>query len=106
MFAVIFRAEIAELDAQYGSMAARMRELALTQYGCLEFVAVTEGTQEVAISYWESEAQIRAWKQDAEHLLAQEYGRNRWYRSYKVQVVEIKREYAQSGAVAGITHEA
>lgn len=93
MYAVIFRAEIAQLDDEYGAVAARMRELAQERYGCTEFVSVTEGDQEISISYWESEAQISAWKQDPEHLLAQEAGRSKWYRSYTVQVVEVKRQY-------------
>ncbi len=94
MYAVIFKAEIAKLDAEYGAMAARMRELAQARYGCVEFVSVTKGDQEISISYWESEAQIAAWKQDSEHLLAQEAGRSKWYKSYTVQVVELKRQYS------------
>ena len=43
----------------------------------------------MAISYWESESQIRQWKQDAEHLVAQENGRDKWYRSYRVEGVEL-----------------
>lgn len=95
-YAVIFRAEIRALDQQYMAMAARMRQLALAEYGCLEFFAVTEGQQEVAISYWDSEEQIRRWKQNAEHLVAQEKGRNTWYRSYTVEVVEVVRAYQSS----------
>lgn len=93
-YAVIFRAQIRALDAQYSAMAARLRALAMEKYGCVEFFAVTEGDQEVAISYWENETQIRQWKQDAEHLVAQQNGRNRWYRSYRVEVVEMVRSYA------------
>ena len=33
MYAVIFRAKIAELDEEYDRVAARMRELALGEYG-------------------------------------------------------------------------
>jgi heme-degrading monooxygenase HmoA len=95
-YAVIFRAEILALDDEYAAMAARLRALAMEKYGCVEFFAVTEGDQEVAISYWESETQIRLWKQDAEHLVAQENGRNRWYRSYRVEVVEMVRSYASA----------
>ena len=47
----------------------------------------------MAISYWESEAQIRAWKADPEHQAAQRMGRARWYLSYSVQVVEVLRGY-------------
>jgi heme-degrading monooxygenase HmoA len=52
-----------------------------------------EGHQEIAVSYWESRQQIRAWKNDPEHKAAQEMGRRKWYRSYRVQVVEILRDY-------------
>ena len=92
-YAVIFRAEIRKLDDEYAAMAARMRELAIAEYGCVEFLAVTEGRREVAISYWDSEAQIKNWKQNAEHLVAQKNGRNKWYRSYAVEVVEVVRSY-------------
>ncbi|MXR68620.1 antibiotic biosynthesis monooxygenase [Shewanella sp. JBTF-M18] len=93
MFAVIFRAKVAKLDARYAEMAAQMRQLAIDKYHCLDFVAVTEGEREIAISYWRSEADIQAWKQDGEHRIAQQLGREAWYESYKVEVVEIKRQY-------------
>jgi len=93
MYAVIFKAEILELDAEYASMARRMRDLAIDQYGCVEFVACTEGNTEIAISYWESEEQIHRWKQNTEHLVAQEKGRSKWYGSYSVHVVEVVRAY-------------
>jgi len=93
MFVVIFRAKTRQMDAEYSQTAARMRELALSQFGCLEFTAVTEGQDEIALSYWPDEAHIAAWKAHAEHLLAQQLGRARWYESYSVQVAEIKRGY-------------
>jgi len=97
MFVVIFRATARHLDAEYSATATRMRELALTQFGCLDFTAVTEGNQEVALSYWPDEASIRAWKQHADHLMAQELGRERWYSGYRVEVAEIKRQYESGG---------
>lgn len=93
MYIVIFRARIRRLDDEYAKVAARMRELALGQFGCLEFFSVTEGNNEVALSYWPDEQSIRAWKSHADHVLAQELGRARWYESYCVQVAEITREY-------------
>lgn len=82
MYAVIFKAEVNELDARYADMAVAMRERAIAEYGCVEFTAVTEGKQEIAISYWQVLAQIQQWKQDAKYLVAQELGRSEWYRSY------------------------
>lgn len=96
MYAVIFRAEINRLDSHYSDMAATMRDLAVKKYGCMEFIAVVEGSQEIAISYWSSLEQISNWKQDAKHLVAQELGQSVWYKSYKVQVVEIVREYSHN----------
>ena len=93
MFIVIFRAKVRRTDNEYTQVASRMRELALSQFGCLEFTAVTEGQDEIALSYWPSEAHIRAWKSHSEHALAQQLGRERWYESYIVQVAEITRDY-------------
>ena len=93
MFIVIFRAKVRSADSEYTQVASRMRELALNQFGCLEFTAVTEGQDEIALSYWPSEANIRAWKSHSEHVLAQQLGRERWYESYIVQVAEITRDY-------------
>jgi len=95
MFVVIFRAKVRSADSEYTQVAARMRELALGQFGCLEFTAVNEGSDEIALSYWPSEAHIRAWKAHSEHVLAQQLGRARWYESYTVQVAEVTRQYHQ-----------
>lgn len=92
MYAVIFRATVANLDAEYSETAARLKELAFTKYGCRDFSSVTEGNQEIAISYWETEQQIRDWKNDSEHRLAQKRGREKWYRSFSVEVCEIVRK--------------
>lgn len=93
MFVVIFRATARALDADYAATAARLRELALRDFGCLDFIAVTEGEQEIALSYWPDEAHIRAWKQQADHLMAQQLGRERWYGGYTVEIAEITRRY-------------
>lgn len=99
MFAVIFRATIADLDDDYEPTAERLRDLALKRYGCREFFTLADGNREVAISYWDSEDQIRHWKQDAEHLLAQQRGSSKWYRTYQVEVVEIRRMYRKGRCV-------
>lgn len=93
MFVVIFRARVRQFDEEYSRTAARLRELALTEFGCLEFQAMTEGRDEIALSYWPSEENIRAWKSHPEHLQAQQLGRERWYESYSVQVAEVGRQY-------------
>jgi heme-degrading monooxygenase HmoA len=93
-YAVIFKAEINQFDDEYSQMAAKMRDLAITEYGCTEFVATAEGNQEIAISYWDSLEHIKDWKQNAEHLVAQKLGQNKWYKHYTVEVVEVLRRYS------------
>ncbi len=96
MYAVIFRAKIKKRDDAYSKTAARMRELAENKYGCKEFTSVTERNDEIAISYWKNLEQVKSWRQDTEHLAAQAMGRSKWYSWYRVQVVEIVREYTKS----------
>ncbi|WP_339670251.1 antibiotic biosynthesis monooxygenase [Dasania marina] len=93
MYAVIFKAEVAEFDEEYFATAAKMRDTAINQYGCRDFIACSEGNMEIAISYWDSEAQIKAWKQDLDHIAAQQLGKAKWYKSYTVEITEIVRAY-------------
>lgn len=93
MYAVIFKAKTGVQDKEYSNTVAVMRTLAFEKYNCVDFIAVTEGDQEIAISYWTSEEDIRNWHQDSEHSVAQRLGRDKWYASYTVEVAEITREY-------------
>jgi heme-degrading monooxygenase HmoA len=94
MFAVIFKAKVGVQDNHYSAMVKVMRDLAFEKYHCLDFVAVSEGEQEIAISYWQSEQDIQNWHNDSQHAIAQELGREKWYESYTVEVVEVKRQYS------------
>ncbi len=94
MYAVIFSAEIRELDQEYSDTAASLRQRAISEYGCLSFSAVTEGNREIAISHWDSLEAIKAWKADPAHEAARTLGRERWYSDYRVEVVEILRAYS------------
>ena len=93
MYAVIFKASVEQLDEEYFAMAERLRKLAFDDYGCQGFDSFTEGSSEVAISYWSSLEQIQAWKSDPVHQAAQKAGQGQWYSSYQVQIVEVLREY-------------
>jgi len=93
MYAVIFKAEMNNIDNTYLETAKNMRELALSTYGCVEFTSTSEGNNEIAISYWNSKEDIKAWKANKDHKKAQALGKNKWYKSYSVQIVEILHEY-------------
>ena len=93
MFVVIFRAKTAKLDDEYAKVAKRLRDTALSEFGCIEFHATTEDDHEIALSYWPDQEKIRLWKRHSDHLIAQELGKQNWYESYSIQVCEIQREY-------------
>jgi len=96
MYAVIFKAKTKELDEAYFIMAKRMRELAINEYACQEFTSVTEGSNEIAISYWKSLEDIKKWKQNSEHIVAKKFGIKKWYEEYSVEIVEILTSYNKS----------
>ncbi len=92
-FVVVFRATARDLDAEYSTTAAYLRDRALSEFGCLEFEAVNENGKEVALSYWANLDDIQRWKALAEHLQAQAKGRSLWYESYSVEIAQIVRRY-------------
>ncbi len=100
MYAVIFRAEINKLDETYSDMAIQMRNRAISKYNCTEFVSVTQGNDEIAISYWKNLDHIKQWKSDSKHLVVQKLGQSKWYKHYKVQIVDILREYSSAQPVS------
>lgn len=73
-------------------MAEAMVELAKKQPG---FLGVESARNEVGItvSYWESLEAIKNWKQNSDHLLAQRYGREKWYSHYKTRICKVERDY-------------
>lgn len=93
MYAVIFKAKLKLADKAYYDTAKAMRDLAFTDYGCIEFSACMEDDIELAISYWPTLDHITKWKQNPRHRLAQKQGSERWYEWYRVQIVHIEREY-------------
>ncbi|MBK7764263.1 MAG: antibiotic biosynthesis monooxygenase [Bacteroidetes bacterium] len=91
-YAVIFTSVRTEGDNGYAEMAEKMEELAKTQDG---FLGIESARNEVGItvSYWTSLEAIKNWKTNSEHLLAQQYGKQKWYSFYKVRICKVEREY-------------
>jgi len=94
-FAVIFTSRRTAVDDGYGAMADRMVELASRQPGFLgvDSVRGADGLG-ITVSYWASEADIRAWKANSEHRLAQNAGNARWYEHFEIRIAKVERAYA------------
>ncbi|MBK9017818.1 MAG: antibiotic biosynthesis monooxygenase [Saprospiraceae bacterium] len=91
-YAVIFSSLRTDVEAGYHDTALRMLELAAEQPGYLGVEGVREGLG-ITISYWESLDAIRNWKQQSEHLVAQQKGRSDWYAAYKTRICKVERDY-------------
>ena len=47
----------------------------------------------ITVSYWNTLTAIKNWKQVAKHLVAQQFGREKWYSHYKTRICLGEREY-------------
>lgn len=91
-YAVIFTSLRTSLEDGYHQMADQMAEMAQQQPGYLGHESAREGVG-ITVSYWKSLDDIRNWKQVSEHLLAQKYGREKWYTLYKTRICLVERDY-------------
>ena len=70
-YAVIFTSHRTPDDNGYSAMAEKMVELASQQLGFLGIDSARE-VLGITVSYWADMESIKAWKLNAEHLVAQE----------------------------------
>ncbi|MEO8491776.1 antibiotic biosynthesis monooxygenase [Pseudomonas sp.] len=93
-YAVIFSSLRTEGDQGYGQAATRMLELAREQPGFLGVESAREDGLGITVSYWDSEAAILDWKQQAEHQAVREKGRTTWYSAFHTRVCKVERSYS------------
>lgn len=93
-YAVIFAAMRTPGDDGYDATAERMAELAAQQRGYLG-IESTRGSDGfgITVSYWSSLEAIDAWREEAEHCLAQARGRAKWYERFTLRVCRVERAY-------------
>jgi heme-degrading monooxygenase HmoA len=93
-YAVVFTSVRTATDDGYADTAAKMVTLASEQPGFLGVESVREqGGLGITVSYWKDKASIRSWKNHAVHQQAQKFGRDKWYRSYRIGVAKVTKEY-------------
>jgi heme-degrading monooxygenase HmoA len=93
-YAVIFTSLRTEGDRGYGEMAGRMMALASEHEGFLGAEGVREADGfGVTVCYWKTLEGIKRWKENAEHLMAQQAGREHWYLQYKTRICKVEDDY-------------
>lgn len=91
-YAVIFTSTRTNIEADYDATAARMNELAAQQDGFLGIESAREAVG-ITVSYWRDLESIRAWRTNAEHLIAQHKGREKFYENYITRICLVERDY-------------
>jgi heme-degrading monooxygenase HmoA len=92
-YAVIFTSIRKNEDEEsYQKMAQKMSNLVAKQEGFLGQESARENVG-ITVSYWKDLDSIKKWKENSQHLFAQEQGKNKWYKSYKVRICKVEREY-------------
>ncbi|MBY6185102.1 antibiotic biosynthesis monooxygenase [Marinobacter hydrocarbonoclasticus] len=99
MLAVIF--EVTPTEAGKSAYLARAAELKarLAQYdGCLSierFQSLADDRKLLSLSFWRDETALSAWRNDLDHCLAQQQGKEKWFDSYRIRVAQVQRDYTQ-----------
>jgi len=91
-YAVIFTSLRTDGDDGYAETAQRMEELSSRHPG---FLGIESARSElgITVSYWSSLDAIKNWKQNTEHLAAQQKGKEKWYADYRIRICKVEREY-------------
>ena len=91
-YVVIFTSTNTDTTEGYAEMAQKMEELASKQKG---FLGVDSARNDIGItnSYWATLEDIKNWKQQTDHLIAQQKGKTDWYSWYHVRICKVEREY-------------
>ncbi|WP_066222556.1 antibiotic biosynthesis monooxygenase family protein [Formosa haliotis] len=91
-YAVIFTSKQSEDTSGYSEMAEFIENLAKQQPGFLG-IDSARSTIGITVSYWKTLEDITNWKQQTDHLQAQQLGRSQWYTFYNVKICKVEREY-------------
>ena len=93
-YAVIFSSQRTQADNGYAETADRMEELIATMPGYLgaESVRGADGFG-ITVAYFDTEENILAWRNHAEHADARRRGREEWYSHFEVRIAKVERAY-------------
>ncbi len=90
-YAVIFTTVKSEDQEGYAEMNAQMFALAQAQKGYLG-IESAKGEIGISVTYWETQEDIAAWKNHAEHQIAQAKGYEKWYQAFATRVCLVERD--------------
>lgn len=91
-YSVIFSSVRTPGDNGYSEMADEMVKISSIQSGFLGIESTRDGHGNgITVSYWNTIEDINKWKNNTDHLLAQKYGQEKWYKEYALRITKIIR---------------
>jgi heme-degrading monooxygenase HmoA len=100
MIAVIFEVWPVEGRAkEYFDLAAELRPQLAKIDGFISierFESLATKGKFLSLSFWRDEEAIRAWRNLAEHRVAQEKGRSHIFSDYRIRVAAVGRDYGMA----------
>jgi len=91
-YMVVFTSVKKANDEGYKIMLDEMTRLVNKQEGFLGFESAEESVG-ITVSYWKDLESISRWKANQAHGLAQDQGKSKWYRSFKVRIGKVEKDY-------------
>jgi heme-degrading monooxygenase HmoA len=91
-YAVIFTSIKSENQDNYAEMSSRMEKMVKGQPGYLGHESASSGIG-ITVSYWQNLDAIKAWKNQSEHKIAQEFGKSTWYSKYRIRICKVEKDY-------------
>lgn len=100
MIAVIFQVSMKDgKTPDYFDLAASLRPELEGRDGFVSierFESVTTPGKYVSLSFWRDEDAVKAWRENADHALAQEKGKAEIFADFRISVAEVKRDYTMA----------
>ncbi len=97
MLAVIFEVEMKPgRDQDYFELTDSLRpELEATDgfISVERFQSVSNEGKYVSVSFWRDEEAVKAWREHAEHRIAQAQGKREIFADFRIRVAEVVRDY-------------
>jgi len=83
-------------DDEYQEWSQRIAQLVVTAPGYRSHVSLRDHETRVGvtIAYFDDVESITTWRDQTEHVRAQQLGRERFYEDYVVQIAPVVREYS------------
>jgi len=100
LLAVIFEVTPTEEGkSEYLKIAAKLRSFLENRDGFISierFQSLTEEGKILSLSFWRDENSIAEWRNVLEHRNAQKKGKELLFRSYRIRVAEVIRDYTET----------